>query len=268
MASKTTTTQEKQRRQKIILAVGGVLLLVLAAFQLTKVLGGSSSSAATEPAATSTAAGQETAGSTVAPGSTAPGAGLPAATAPLDGGTTPLPPAGPAPKGSAYVVGVPVSPSLAPRAATGQLWSISRFAWKDPFVQQVKEAADSSSGAAPAQQQVAPQPAPSAEPDVVPGAAQAGTGVTAGAPKFATIAVNGTSAGVGLKTAFPAATRQFTLQALTPTSATVSIRGGGKTFALQLNQPVTLVNGKTKQRYRLQLLYVGAVPEKVTTFSP
>jgi hypothetical protein len=119
--------------------------------------------------------------------------------------------------------------------------------------------------------QQASQPAPSPEPDVVPGASQAAP-VAAGAPKFATIAVNGAPSPVGLKQAFPAATKQFSLVALTPTSATVTIRGGktakGKTVALQVNQPVTLVNQSSKQRYRLQLLYVGAVPEQVTSFSP
>jgi hypothetical protein len=37
---------------------------------------------------------------------------------------------------------------------------------------------------------------------------------------------------------------------------------------LQLNQAVTLVNDRTKDRYRLQLLYVGAVPEQVTSYQP
>jgi hypothetical protein len=60
--------------------------------------------------------------------------------------------------------------------------------------------------------------------------------------------------------------------ALSPTSATVTIKGGkvsgGNSVALQLNQAVTLVNDRTKDRYRLQLLYVGAVPEQVTSYQP
>jgi hypothetical protein len=95
--------------------------------------------------------------------------------------------------------------------------------------------------------------------------------VATGKPKFATIAVNGAPVGVGLKQAFPAS-KQFTLVALSPTSATVTIKGGkvsgGNSVALQLNQAVTLVNDRTKDRYRLQLLYVGAVPEQVTSYKP
>jgi hypothetical protein len=260
MASKTdTTAAQKARRQKIFLAVGGVLLLALAAFQLPKVFGGSSSTTSEPAAATSTPAAVQS-GTAVTP---APGAVTPPGTAasPLPGATTAIRP------GGTYVVGVAVSPALVPKAGAGQLWSISRFEWKDPFVQQVKEAEAAASAAQPA---ASPPPPASAEPDVVPGQTKAAP-AAAGAPKFATIAVNGTPAAVGLKQAFPA-TKQFTLAALTRNSATVTIRGGstakGKAVALQLNQPVTLVNQKSKQRYRLQLLYVGAVPEQVTSYSP
>jgi hypothetical protein len=88
----------RERKQKIFVVVGGLLLLALLAFQLPKVLGGSSP---TDAAATTT---EET---------TLPGQ--------------------PAPSGAALVVHVDTSAT----ATTGKLTSFSVFAPKDPFVQQV-----------------------------------------------------------------------------------------------------------------------------------
>ncbi len=88
----------RERKQKIFVVVGGLFLLALLAFQLPKLLGGSSP---TEAAATTTEA-------TTLPGQ-------------------------PAPTGAAPVVHVDTSGA----ATTGKLTSFSVFAPKDPFVQQV-----------------------------------------------------------------------------------------------------------------------------------
>jgi hypothetical protein len=274
MATKpNTSTADKQRRQRIILAVAGVALIGLAAFQLPKLFGGDSSTTSEPAVSTSSAVGEE---QTVGVSSPAPSSSTGASTslpgAPTSSALPPVPTTvGP---GGIFVGGVAVTPARTPKAGPAQLWSISRFQWKDPFVQQVKEDVSSSSSS-PSSTSASPPPAPPAGSDSVsPGTTQSaapGGQVATGKPKFATIAVNGAPVGVGLKQAFPAS-KQFTLVALSPTSATVTIKGGkvsgGNSVALQLNQAVTLVNDRTKDRYRLQLLYVGAVPEQVTSYQP
>jgi hypothetical protein len=88
----------RERKQKIFVVVGGLLLLGLLAFQLPKLLGGSSGDAT---AATTTT----TAGAPATPGVTPP------ASTPAPGGT--------------------------PVAATAKLTTFTVFERKDPFVQQV-----------------------------------------------------------------------------------------------------------------------------------
>jgi hypothetical protein len=262
MATKpNTNTADKQRRQRLLLVVAGVALIGLAAFQLPKLLGGDSSSTSEPATSTSSVSGEE---QSVGVSSPAPSSSTGAPTSVA----LPTLPTSVGP-GGIYVGGVAVTPARAPKAGPAQLWSISRFQWKDPFVQQVKEAESSSS--APSSSAPAPQPQASPEPDSAPTPAPNTGQVATGKPKFATISVNGAPVGVSLKQAFPAS-KQFTLVALSPTSATLTINGGklsgGSSVALQLNQAVTLVNDKTKDRYRLQLLYVGAVPEQVTSYKP
>jgi hypothetical protein len=97
----------RERKQKIFVLVGGLFLLALLAFQLPKLLGGSSSPEAT---ATTTAA--------------APVAGEPVV------GTTPSPVA-----------------SGAPVATAGKITSFGVFSRKDPFVQQAVTPAPAADGA-------------------------------------------------------------------------------------------------------------------------
>jgi hypothetical protein len=272
MATKpNTSTADKKRRQRIILAVAGVALIGLAAFQLPKLFGGDASTTSQPAASTSSVSGEEqTVGATSPAPSSSTGASTSVPGAPTSSALPPVPTTvGP---GGIFVGGIAVTPARTPKAGPAQLWSISRFQWKDPFVQQVKEDVSSSSSSPSS---ASPPPAPPAGSDSVsPGTTQSAAPsgqVATGKPKFATIAVNGAPVGVGLKQAFPAS-KQFTLVALSPTSATVTIKGGkvsgGNSVALQLNQAVTLVNDRTKDRYRLQLLYVGAVPEQVTSYQP
>lgn len=98
----------RERKQKIFVLVGGLFLLALLAFQLPKLLGGSSSPEAT---ATTTAA--------------APVAGEPVV------GTTPS---------------APVA-SGAPVATAGKITSFGVFSRKDPFVQQAVTPAPTADGA-------------------------------------------------------------------------------------------------------------------------
>src|SRR5690349_18415887 len=108
--------EAKDRRAKKLAVGGAVLLVAVLAFEVPKVLKHGSNSAA-PPAATTTAA----AGAPAAPASTAPGtaaaAALPAT------GSTKLP-----------------DSDRTPKVSKSQLYSFSRFASKDPFVQQVNPA--------------------------------------------------------------------------------------------------------------------------------
>src|SRR5690348_11502927 len=108
--------EAKDRRAKRLAIGGAVLLVAVLAFEMPKVLkghGGSSSS--TPPAATTTTTAGY--GATTTPGSTpvatASAAVLPATSTKL------------------------TSSDLAPRRSKSELYSFSRFAGKDPFVQQV-----------------------------------------------------------------------------------------------------------------------------------
>lgn len=273
MATKTdATAAAKQRRQIMILAVGGVLLLGLAAFQLPKLLGGSSSESTPAPAPTTTAAtGEET----PAPAGSTGGTGATGST-----GTPVLPTLGP---GGVYVAGIPVTPARRPAAQVGQLWSISRFQWKDPFVQQVSE--EGRAGAAgpetasvptsqtPTQPPVQAQPP---APQAAPGGArsgQSGRGQAQAAPLVATISINGTPATVSLGAAFPEPDRPFLLTGLTADSATIKPRSGTfgngkKTVTLTADTGVVLANPKTGKRYALKLLYTAASQQTVTYGAP
>lgn len=272
MATKTdATAAAKQRRQIVILAVGGVLLLGLAAFQLPKLLGGSSESTPA-PAPTTTAATGEEAPAPI--GSTG-GTGAAGST-----GTPVLPTLGP---GGVYVAGIPVTPARKPPAQVGQLWSISRFEWKDPFVQQVDEKEAASAAAGPetssAPSQTPTQPPVQAQPpapQAAPGGtrtAQSGPGQAQAAPLVATISINGTPATVSLGAAFPEPDRPFLLTGLTADSATIKPRSGTfgngkKTVTLTTETGVVLANPKTGKRYALKLLYTAASQQTVTYGTP
>jgi hypothetical protein len=217
----------RERKQKIFVVVGGIVLLGLLAFQLPRILGGSSSAA--EPAETTT-------GADPAATSTVPPTSAPTQIALRD--TDRRPPADP-----------------------GKLRSFSLFSAKNPFVQQVKApspAAGSTgagaSGGAPGKEEKPKGSVPS-------------EGFTVGGTPAATvtvISVNGNRQALAPGAAFPAADPVFVLVAEQPQAKAVVVgvaggayESGSKTTKLRLGKPLVLVNTTTGARYRLVLIAVG-----------
>jgi hypothetical protein len=212
----------RERKQKIFVVVGGLLLLALLAFQLPKLLGGSSSPEAATTAGQTTLAGQA---------------------------TTPT-------------IGAPIAATgAAPVAAveTAKITSFSLFAPKDPFVQQVKtnNAVDASVGggaatdiagkagkvAEKAKEFATGKAAAAATIVTVNGARQVlapGTKFPAADPMFVLVAENpgAKSVVVGIIGG--------------------AYSGGAKTTKLKIGNPLTLVNTTTGARYKISLVSVGS----------
>jgi len=243
----------KERKQKIFVAVGGVLLLAMLAFQLPRILGGSSSSAA--PATETTAAGDST--GTVAPEPTS--TQTPVALRDTDG---PL----------------AVSP--------GTLRSFTLFSKKNPFVQQIETGAPSGTQSPAAAAGSTPSPAGDAPvKDEGPKTPVPTEGFTVGGAPVAAvtvISVNGGRQALAPGAAFPAVDPVFVLVAERSEAKTVviGIAGGGyesgaETTKLRVGKPIVLVNTATGARYRLVLVSVGngavtspVVPKAASTPSP
>lgn len=218
----------RERKQKIFVVVGGVVLLALLAFQLPRILGGSSPTA--EPAAETT--GDPAATSSVAPTS------APTQVALRD--TDRRPPADP-----------------------GKLRSFSLFSPKNPFVQQVTDptptdGATGSGGDAPGTEEKPKASLPSEVPS---------EGFTVGgtpADTVTVISVNGSRQALEPGAAFPAADPVFVLVAeqAEAKAVVVGIVGGtyvsgSRTTKLRVGKPLVLVNTTTGARYRLVLVAVG-----------
>jgi hypothetical protein len=215
----------RERKQKIFVVVGGLFLVGLLAIQLPKLVGGSSSSAASETTATEP----------TATGSQSSPTGSPVA---LVGGD----------------------------AESGKLSSVSAFARKDPFVQQVVT-------------QDEPAPAAKAESKGASGGTSGKAGKTT---TFATgkstaaaatiVTVNGARQVLEPGMRFPASDPLFVLVAEKPGSKSVVVgiaggaySGGAKTTSVRLGKPITLVNTTTGARYKITLVSVGSgeAPEQV-----
>jgi hypothetical protein len=208
----------RERKQKIFVVVGGLLLVAMLAFQLPKLLGGSSPEA--------TAAGDET--------TTLPGQPAPTATA------TP-------------VVGLaPVAV-----VTTGKITSFSSFAAKDPFIQQVvtESALDAvaSDGKSPASTEGTKTPSKEFTTGKTAAAAvtivnvngarqvlQPGMKFPAADPLFVLVAENPNAKSIVVGIVGGA------------------YSGGGKTTSLKVGKPVTLVNTTTGARYKISLVSVGS----------
>jgi hypothetical protein len=207
----------RERKQKIFVVVGGLLLVAMLAFQLPKLLGGSSPEAA--------AAGDET---TTLPGQQAP-----------TGTATPV-------AGRAPVAVVTM----------GKITSFSSFAPKDPFIQQVVTesgldavASDGESAAAkegtktPSKQFTTGKTAGAVATIVtVNGARQVlepGMKFPAADPLFVLVAENPNAKSIVVGIVGGA------------------YSGGGKTTSLKVGKPVTLVNTTTGARYKISLVSVG-----------
>lgn len=210
----------RERKQKIFVVVGGVLLLAMLAFQLPRLLGGSSSPAVA-PTEASTLAGDPT---TAAPRTVAA-----ARLVDTDRRLEPMP---------------------------GKLASFSLFKVKDPFVQQVvpesaAEAADAGGGAKgePAKTETKTKsftvgsPAATVTLIAVNGARQAlepGAVFPTSDPVFVLVAEqpDAKTAVIGI--------------------AGGAYASGAKTTKLKVGKPLTLVNTTTGARYRIVLVAVGS----------
>ncbi len=151
-----------------------------------------------------------------------------------------------------------------PAMQDGQLASFSRFASKDPFTQQLSDAAASSSPSSTGGSPTGGSPSGGTTSPGLPSAPG-----NAPAPGSAVISVNGTLYTVATKTDFPQASATdasvvplFHLVSVTPHTATISIAGGSyatgaATVTLKENKPVTLMNTADGTRYTLVLKPLG-----------
>lgn len=255
---KLDRAQEKARKQKRLAAVLGVFLVLVLAYEVPhtmKLMNKTAkapvvtSSATAPPAATSTSPAATPSSSTPAASSSPAVAEPPAATSSsVDSG---------------LVAAVQVTPD------PGQLTQFERFASKDPFSESVqktpstKTAASGSSPASAAKKQPAAPKAPPAPP-----------------PTTAVISLNGELMSVSVGSPFPTggvtfahAGSLFQLDALTKTTAKVSIAGGSyadgaPSLTLAVGKPITLQNTADGTRYTLILEPQGtAVPTSTTPTS-
>ncbi len=209
----------RERKQKIFVVVGGLLLLAMLAFQLPKLLGGSSS-----PEATATTA------------------------------VAPAAPGQPAVTGAA-----PVALVGSTSSDSGKLTSFSVFAAKDPFVQQVvtengldaapegeaKNGGGSTAKAAGSTTKFATGKTAAAAVTIVTvnGARQVlepGMKFPTGDPLFVLVAEKPGSKSVVVGIVGGA------------------YSGGAKTTTLKAGKPITLVNTTTGARYKISLVSVGS----------
>jgi hypothetical protein len=220
----------RERKQKIFVAVGGLVLLGLLAIEVPHFLGGSSGTSATPSTATTT----------TTPGDVPGGAE-----------TTPAVTATAAP-----VALVDTDRPLAP--APGQLSSFTKFAGKDPFVQQVSfsdSASPGSNGSAGTSEAKKNDANANSKGFTVGGSPTASVTV---------ISVNGARQALVPGAAFPSADPVFVLvsEQLRTKSVIVGIAGGAyasgsKTTKLVIGKPLVLVNTTTGARYKLVLVAVG-----------
>jgi hypothetical protein len=228
MAAKKVDAKAKAKRQKIILAVLGVVFLAVLAWQVPSVLKIMNKK---PPAAA----------------------------------TTPPPAAVPAPV--AAVPGTPVSATPTPgagltdsdpaaQASGGQLVTFDRFSSKDPFQQQARVAAATSSTPEDAKVGVPASSGPSTSSPKPP------PPPPAPAPTSAQISVNGSSETVSKGGTFPQSDPVFVLVSVSRTTARVAISGGsldsgGATLTLKKGKKVTLENTVDSARYVLLLVSTG-----------
>lgn len=215
----------RERKQKIFVVVGGLFLVALLAFQLPKILGGSSSPEAT-PASTDSSQLQ---------------------TEPTSTG--------------AQAVALA---SALPVARTGKITSFSAFVAKDPFVQQVVTsapvgAAEGGSGGGSDGGEAAAKGA-----DDGSVTKEFATGKTSSAAATI-VTVNGMRQVLEAGMKFPATDPLFVLVAEKPGSKAIVVgiaggaySGGAKTTTLRVGKPLTLVNTATGAKYKVSLVSVGS----------
>jgi hypothetical protein len=225
----TNPRAARERKQKIFVAVGGLFLLALLAFQLPKILGGSSATEAV--ATTETAAVGEEATLTPVPGATVP---------------------------TTTILTTLADTRRQLIAGPGQLRSFTVFDRKDPFVQQLEkpETADDGGegGGGAGGGGNAEKPPPTEDFSTEDPAA----------PAVTVISVNDARQALAPGAVFPAADPVFVLIAENPRAKTVVVGIAGGSYAsgaraskLKVGKPLVLTNTTTGARYRLVLVAVG-----------
>jgi hypothetical protein len=234
--------EAKDKRAKKLAIGGAVLLVAVLAFEVPKVMkhGGSS---ATPPATTTTATGAPATGT---PATTATGTAA-AAVLPTSGGSTTLP------NDSAEV----------PRASKSQLFIFSHFSGKDPFVQQVSDAAaaPSGSGAAPTITGVPAQTAAAVTHNSgsnAVSAPQTSSARTLAKTGAVAISVNGQVQTIRIGGSFPSSNPLFRLVSVSHGVARIGIANGSyasgtQTVSLTAGRTLTLVDTSDGARYKLRL---------------
>ena len=220
------------RRGKLLLVLLPVFL-VLVAIQAPRVLDAVGGTGATGETGTAESA------------STQPTATEPAPTG--AGGATPV----------AAVTQLPDTDPPAP-AEIDKLASLDRFTAKDPFVQQVNAEADAPADETPPSETETDTTGESPPPSDQPASDQP----AGGDQDAAQVDVNGDVESVLTGRAFPSENPIFRLEAVTPTSVTItlvsgSFSAGREAVVLKIGQTATLVNETNGRRYRIRFLSVG-----------
>jgi len=231
--------EAKDRRAKR-LAIGGVVVLAaVLAFEVPHVLkksGGSASSAPPAATATDASTGASAPSATASPGTAA------AASVPVT--STKLP-----------------NSDMTPRRLKSQLYSFSRFAGKDPFVQQVS-ASDITSGPTGASGASSSSGSSAAASGVItagPAPAQQTSARTLAQRGSVTIQVNGKVQTIRVGASFPSSNPLFKLVSVANGVARIGIAGGSyasgaQTVSLATGRSLTLVDTADGVRYKLELL--------------
>lgn len=223
----------KERKQKIFVLVGGLLLLALLAFQLPKLLGGSS---AAEAAATTDATATLTSPIVV------PGGSPVVNTTPVTGGQL--------------------------GTTSGKLASFSTFASKDPFVQQVTAATvgGAATDAAAASEGVkATNVTPSKEFET---GSSASAALTIIAVNGARQTLDEGATFPSSDPVFVLVSEQPDAKSVVIGVVGGEYAGGMKTTKLKVGKPLTLVNTATGAQYRLKLVSVGSPDSTETPPAP
>jgi hypothetical protein len=249
MARKSAVDMQKAKeaKQKKIAIVGGVLLLAIAGIQgprTMKMLKGAEETSAAPPPAVTATAPTTSGGLALPPVSTTGTAPSSGSASPADGG---------------------------PVAVAGQLVSFTRFASKDPFVQQIDVGETAGGGGGSGTGSGSGAGSGSGSGSGGGGGKGGGSGSSSSsggggskpaATSSATIAVNGVSESVSVGKDFPAATPLFHLVKVSGSTALVGIAGGSyasgdQTATLRKGRTLVLQNTADGTRYELRLVSVG-----------
>ena len=222
---------EKDRRTKKVAIGLSVVLVAVLAFEVPKVMHHGSASS-TPPAATTTT---DTTAATGVPVTTAPGTAVAAS---MPATSTKVP-----------------NSDVAPQASKGQLDSFTHFTGKDPFAQQVSDAATTTTASQPG----------TLSANVSGGSSASSTGRahhpsrTLAATGAARISINGRVQVVRVGASFPSANPLFRLVGLAHGGVRIGIANGSyssgaHTVSLTLGRTLTLVDTADGIRYKIRLI--------------